>query len=342
MVKKRLQNVLIGMSSLFLLNSCTSSFSESFPYELAPKDSYFSKPAYINVLSSTGLKLTSPNGNRVTEVSGISWDADEQVLYGVGDEGVLYHLKITEKNNTITGVKVLAEFPFLDKKHRPLKKKWRDSEGISSLRHDNGIIGDTELIVSFEGKPRIVRYTPQGGYIAEVKLPEKLWRKKNYRHKNNALESVVVHPTEGIITAAEFPLKAKPITTHTLYAASGKEWNFPASKAKNSAVTGLEVLPNGNILVLERAWAGIKNPIVVSLSEVMIGQCSEQEAGYCKIKKLASLSTSEGWLLDNFEGLAHYKGNKYIMISDDNHNRFQTTILVLLEIKNAVKTAKNF
>ncbi len=341
MIKRKISIILIGLCNLFLLTSCSSSFSETFPYDLAPKHSYFAKPARLNILSSTGLKLTAPNGNRVTEISGISWDVDENILYGVGDEGFLYHLKLIENNNEIVGVKVLAEYPFLKKNKKRLKRKWRDSEGISSKFHNNGVKGDTELIIAFEGKPRIVRYTPKGVYLGEVKLPTKLWKKSSYRDKNKSLESVTVHPEEGIITAAEFPLKVKSKTSHTLYAASGKEWNFPASKAKNSAVTGLEVLANGNILVLERAWAGIQNPIVVSLSEVAIGDCKAQETD-CVVKKLATLSTTEGWLLDNFEGLAHYKDNQYLMVSDDNEKDFQTTVLVLFEIKKTKEAIKKF
>lgn len=316
---------------LTLLTSCTSSFSGIFPYDLVPKESFHSEPKQITVLSSVGLKLTHSQGNKVTELSGISWDADEKLLYAVSDEGILYHLALTINKNTISSVKVVANYPLLNKQKKPLKKKWKDSEGLSSLQHNNSIIGDTELVVSFEGKPRVVRYTPKGEYIAEVKLPVKLWRKKSYRNKNKALESVVIHPSEGIITAAEFPLKGKPKTSQTLYASSGKSWNFTTADAKNSAVTGLEVLPNGNILVLQRAWAGIKNPIVITLAEIPLNNC--KSGTHCKTQELASLSSTEGWALDNFEGLAHFRGNQYLMVSDDNDKKFQTTVLVLFEVK---------
>ena len=336
MTRLSLKQLLLRVSPLLLLTSCSSLSSEIFTFDLVPKTDHYAKPENLNILSSTGLRLTSPKGTRVTELSGISWDADEEILYAVNDEGILYHLQLTLKNKAIAGVKVIAEYKLLKKKNKkPLKKKWRDSEGLSSVNHNNGIKGDTELIVSFEGKPRIARYTTTGHFISEVKLPRKLLSKKRYRHKNKALESIIVHPTEGIITAAEFPLKAKPESIQTLYSASGKEWNFLSSKAKGSAVTGLEVLHNGNILVLERAWAGIKNPVVISLSEVKINSCNPPEN--CDVRKIASLSTTEDWLLDNFEGLAHFKDNQYLVVSDDNDKDFQTTVLVLFEVKPAGK-----
>jgi len=328
---KKLRRPLLLLNALLLITSCTSSFSKTFPYNIEPTDSFYSKSTSLQILSSMGLNLLTPNGNRAVELSGISWDADEQILYAVGDEGVLYHLKVTITDNTISTVSIIAEYPFLRKNNKKLRNKWSDSEGLSTKNHDNGIKGDTELIVSFEGKPRVVRYTPMGKYLGEVKLPSKLWNNEHYKSKNKALESVTVHPVEGIITAAELPLRDKPKHIHTLYSASGKEWNFTASKAKKSAVTGLEVLSNGNILVLERAWAGIRHPIVISLSEIDIAHCGSRKK--CPVKKLATMSSAEGWLLDNFEGLAHYRGNQYFMVSDNNDRDFQTTVLVLFEVK---------
>ena len=337
-IKNLIHIKLTLLGYVFLIASCSSSFSETFPYDLVPKEGFYSKPSDIKILSTIGLNLTTPQGNKAVELSGISWDEDEGILYAVGDEGMLYHLKLIMQDNKINGVKVIAEYDFLKKNGKRLKKKWRDSEGLSSLKHNNGIKGDTELIVSFEGKPRVVGYSPQGQYMGEIKLPAKLWRKKEYRSKNKALESVVVHPAKGVITAAEFPLKNKPKNVHTLYSSSGKEWDFNASTALNSAVTGLEVLDNGNILVLERAWAGIQNPIVINLSEIDLNNCDDKAK--CNKKKLASLSTSEGWLLDNFEGLAHYKNNQYLMVSDNNDKDYQTTVLVLFEVLDKNTTMK--
>ena len=52
----------------------------------------------------------------------------------------------------------------------------------------------------------------------------------------------------------------------------------------------------------------------------------------CESKILARFDSSDGWLLDNFEGLTHLKDNQYLMVSDNNQNPFQRTIMVLFEI----------
>ncbi len=331
-MKYNTRRILFFAGYLFLFASCAASFSGTFPYELAPSNSLLPKPPGVTFLSSKGLKLIDTRGREVTELSGISWDTDEKILYAINDEGRLYHLRLTLKGTDIQQVKVIAEYRLRDEEGRKLKKKWRDSEGLSSRYHNNRKSGDTELLVSFEGKPRVVRYTPQGRYLGEIRLPRKLWKKKTYKSKNKALESVTVHPLEGVLTAAEFPINKKPATVQTLFSSSGKEWDFPATSARNSAITGLEVLPDGKVLILERAWAGIQHPIVITLSVLDLHQ-KPKAGGLWVRKELARLSSAEGWLLDNFEGLAHYRDKQYFMISDDGGHAYQTTVLVLFQVK---------
>ena len=52
----------------------------------------------------------------------------------------------------------------------------------------------------------------------------------------------------------------------------------------------------------------------------------------CEIQTVVSLSGSDGWALDNFEGLTHYDKDQYLMISDNNNNPLQNTVLVLFEL----------
>lgn len=325
-----MQRFLIWLSAGFLLSSCSSTYSEIYPFDLAPQDSLFEQPKNIKILSSKGLKIKDGSGDSIAEISGIAWDADEKLLYGVSDEGTLYHFGLKIVDNAIEQVILLDEFPLLDKNKKALKGKWSDSEGLALKHQRNNKKGDTELVIAFENKPRVLRFSTLGEYIGEVKLPAKLKKRKTYRHKNKALESVAVHPSLGVITAAEFPIKKYDMESQRLYAADGKSWSFRASGAKNSAVTGLEVLPNGNLLVLERAWAGIQHPIVASLTEVILEGCKKDEL--CPSKNLLKMTTQEGWSLDNFEGLAYFEDDKFFMMSDDNDKIYQSTVLVLFEI----------
>jgi len=284
----------------------------------------------IKLLGSIALKSLRVDGYPISELSGIAWDTDENILYAISDEGLLYHLKLTIDQNRLANIQVLKAMPLTDKQGIALSGKYNDSEGLSLLNANNGKKGDSQLIISFEKKPRIALFKANGGFIRKIKLPKELEKKKNYRSKNKALESVTYHPQFGYLTASEYPLQKDALNYQTLYSNHGKQWHFAASKARNSAITGLETLPNGDLLVLERAYKNPIIPIKINLRRLKLNQCDVNNL--CKTEVIASFDGADGWLLDNFEGLAHIKNNRYLMVSDDNENPLQHTILVLFEI----------
>jgi len=141
------------------------------------------------------------------------------------------------------------------------------------------------------------------------------------------LESVAFHPKHGILTATERPLKKRK--HQTIYALDGTEWHFKAEKDKKSSVTALEVMDDGNILVLERAYTHPLKPLVITLKKVYLDRISN---GLCHTEIIAKMSNKQGWVLDNFEGLTKVSPNRYLMISDDNGNFFQRTLLIYFEV----------
>lgn len=320
---------LLYLFSLFSLVSCSSLHSEVYEYTLPP-DGNGNHHMEITLQGSVGMKSARFNGLPVKELSGIAWDNDEKLLYAVSDAGLLYHLKLTIKDKHLNDMKVVYATRLKNKGNKRLRGKFSDAEGLSLINGNNGKPGDSVLIISFENRPRISRYSPHGEFLANISIPKYLKNRKNFRHTNKALESVTQHPVYGILTAAEYPLKKDSMKLQTLYASTGKKWHFPASLPKNSAITGLETLPNGDILVLERAWSNIFTPITINLRQLELNNCNEKNE--CPTRNIAMLSGANGWLLDNFEGLAHYDGNQYLMISDNNHSPLQSTILVLLEV----------
>ena len=304
-------------------------------YSILPQDknTHISKDfMQIKLLGSIRIKSISINSLPVKELSDLAWDEDENLLYAVSDEGYLYHLQISVNQDGLKSTRITFATRLKNQKGKKLKGKYSDSEGLSIINANNGIKGDSQLIISFENKPRIAYYSPNGAFIKKVSIPKKLRKKKYYRSKNKALESVTIHPEYGILTAAEYPLKKYPKNKQSIYSSTGKIWHFPASKATNSAITGLEVLPNGDILVLERAYKDLITPIKIFLRRIKFNQCDKQQN--CKTQVIASFNGADGWLLDNFEGLTHFQGNKYLMVSDDNGSPLQKTILVLFEIKS--------
>ena len=323
---------LLTSLATFLLAACTQAKdiqSDSYNYPVSP-DRTNIKYMQIHLQGSLALKPIRIDSLPVHELSGLAWDEDEKLLYAISDEGLLYHLTINIDDNKLNNVKIISAMQLMDINGLAIHGKYSDSEGLTIVNSNNGKKGDSELIISFENKPRITRYTTKGEIISKVKIPKKLRKRKYYRHKNKALEGVTIHPKYGILTAAEYPLKSHSISEQTLYSASGKEWHFPSAKARNSSITSLEVLPNGDVLILERAYVNPLVPVVINLSRLKLDQCDKKKV--CKKETIARFSGADGWLLDNFEGLAHYRGNQYFLVSDNNKNPLQKTILILFEV----------
>ncbi|HIO92560.1 MAG TPA: esterase-like activity of phytase family protein [Leucothrix mucor] len=303
--------------------------AKNFAFQFIPEGYLASTFMNIKNISSLGISNQRVDGLPITEVSGLAWDEGRQLLYAVSDSGVLYHIKLTIKNNKLRKTKVIKAYQLKDKKGKPFKRKYSDSEGLSVKRNANGKV--IELIISFERKFRIARFNLKGKLLAEIKLPKKLTKRKNYQGKNKGLESVTLHSKFGIITAAERPLKNSPKHYQTLYSTQGKVWHFKQLPYKNISVTGLESLANGDILVLERAYSGLFSPMIIALRQVKLSECNQSRK--CKVEDIAVFNSIDGWRIDNFEGLTHFKGNQFLIASDDNNSPLQSSALVLFEIK---------
>lgn len=305
-----------------LLNCCLALTACSVPPVTAAPQAY----SEVKVLSHFTVPRTVFKGETISELSGIAWDHDEQLLYAVSDQGRLFHFKLTIEGEQITAVQPVLVAPLVNAKGKPIKL--RDSEGLFAMNAANGKKGDTQLVVSFEHGPRIFRVNPQGRQIGELPLHKSLQKSKTYRSSNSMLESVAYHPKYGFLTSPERSLKGEPDNLQSIYSAKRK-WSFRAYPAENSAVTGLEILPDQSILVLERAWSGILHPMVISLRRVDLKACNKD--GLCEVRDLAVYTSF--LQVDNFEGLTHIKGNLYLMVSDDGQRDLLRTALTLFKVE---------
>lgn len=305
------------LSCCLALSACSAP-----PVTAAPAKAY----SEIKVLSHFTVPRTVFNGLTISEISGLAWDQDEQLLYAVSDQGRIFHFKLSIEHEEITAVQPIFAAALVDAKGKAIKL--RDSEGLSALNTNNGKKGDTQLIVSFEHGPRIFRMTPQGRQTGTIPIHKDLQNAKNYRSQNSMLESVTYHPQYGFMTAPERSLKGQPDNLQSIYSAK-RRWSFLSYPAENSAVTGLEVLPDQSILVLERAWSGLFHPMVISLRRVDLKACGK--AAVCDVQDLAVYSSLIQ--VDNFEGLAQIKDNLYLMISDDGERDLLRTDLTLFKVQ---------
>jgi hypothetical protein len=266
-------------------------------------------------------------GIPVAEVSGLAWNADGQLLYGVSDQGYLYHFRLRIDGETLVSVEPAFAAALVDPVtgagHANSGKRF-NAEGLA-LR-DGGKSGHGELVVALEEKPpQLARFDPQGLLLGKLPVPTPANDIANYRKKGRGLESVVLHPRFGPMTAPESPLENHPDSLHTVYA-KGHAWSF-ARYAQGSRLKGLDVLPGGNLLVLERTRsAASKDSLTASLRRVDISTCGVN--GVCKAMRVATLPPGP----ENFEGLTLLDARHALIASDNGDDSAQGTVFCLIAL----------
>lgn len=286
----------------------------------------------IRFLGALRLNHSKINGLRLCGLSGLAWDEDAGLLYAISDQGALFHLRpVFDPSGYLSGAQAIAAYPLQDSSGQPVRSPFDDAEGLAIRNGENGQPGDAVLLVSFEGKPRVVRYSPLGRWQGEERLPTLLRDIGNYRHPNQALEAIALDPQRGILAGSETPLRGDPDQQIRLFTRSGFFWNYPLSSAPSSALVAMEALPDGGLLTLERAYVAPLRPLIISLRRTQL-PVSKAAGALLKVTDIAVFDSSQGWLLDNFEGLTRHRDRRFFMISDDNCSALQTTLLVYFEL----------
>lgn len=266
------------------------------------------------------------DGLKVSELSGLAWDQDEKLLYALSDNGYILNMQPVFSGHKLQDIRLVSGHRLRDENGKPLKYKQADSEGLAIEHGNNGRRGDTRLIVSFERIPRLVRYKPDGTFASRLTLPAGLEDMARYRGENKALEAVTSHPDFGILTGTEAPLRDVASGTLNLYSLRGDHWSFPAHDKDNGALVDMVALPDGKMIVLERAYDGLLSGIQTTLHRLNFNGKQIQA------DRIYSFTPEEELFNDNFEGITHLDENYFMMISDDNNHPLKRTLLVYFEI----------
>lgn len=283
----------------------------------------------IRFLGMLQLPDVTRNGLRLSQLSGLAWDDDDGVLYAISDKGGLFHLKPEFEGDVLTGLRLLRAVALQDpKSNKPLKWSYTDSEDLDILNGRNGRKGDAELVISFERSPRIGRYRPDGSALGDYPLPELLNDEKNYVSTNKMLESVCVDSSLGVLTAPEQPLKNEQNGTTHIFSLSNGAWRYPV--APEDRLTAMECLGQGEVILLQQTYLHAFGQITVALKRVRLASNPSFES--LKPETLVALDSQKGFEIDNFEGLAHHKGKRFFMVSDNNDLFVQRTLLMYFEL----------
>lgn len=262
--------------------------------------------ARAQVLDQAVIAAQPIDGHVPSELSGLAWDDDEQLLYAVSDRGLLFHFRLELDGERLRRITLLRALPLMAAQGHTGKRA--NAEGLALVDADNGRRGDTQLVVALENGPRLVRYTPQGRPLGEVPLPAPLQDRAAYRNANSRLEAVSAHPQHGFVTAPQRALQAQARDVHSLYATDGTRWTLPAGP--HGAIKAIETLADGTLLVLERQGKGRAVTPVLRRVEPA---CAAR-AGCTSVETMHLPGLDPG---DNFEGLARIAPDLFVMVSDD-------------------------
>lgn len=308
----------------------------SAPFELSAQVRVGQRFMGVRLLGSLILESLEVDGQRVSELSGLAYDQDENILYAVSDGGRLFHFRPKFDGDTLTGLVALAGHALRDARGRPLKGIRADSEGLHLDNGDNGISGDGRLTVSFERRPRLVQYSPEGRHLGAISLPAHLDAVANYASANASLESVTRHPVYGWLTAPERPMRGDGPGIIRIWSTEGKSWEYPLREAPNNALVAMEALADGSLVTLERGHGLMYAPVIIAIRRTRPLPAGSRRLG--SVATVAVLDSSAGWRVDNFEGLARHRGRRFFLVSDDNQNSLQATLLLYIEMADSEPT----
>ncbi|MDG4596585.1 MAG: esterase-like activity of phytase family protein [Candidatus Contendobacter sp.] len=296
--------------------------------------------AGIRLLGALRLNDASIGGLRLCGLSGLAWDENAGLLYALSDEGRLFHLRPEfDAHGYLIGAQLVAGYPLRDENNRPLRSLFNDSESLAIRKEANRRLGNTELVISFEEKPRVVRYSSTGQWRGEEILPSLLRDIRNYHDPNQAIESVTLDPRWGVLVGSETPLRDDPTGQVRIFTRDGRFWTYPLSKAPNSALVDMTTLPDGGLLTLERAFVNPLRPLIISLRRTEPLPAPGTAQTLLNVTDVAVFDSGQGWLLDNFEGLTHHRDQRFFMVSDDNCHTWQATLLMYFELRSSPHVA---
>lgn len=257
-------------------------------------------------------------------VSGLEVDPAGSVATAVRDDGIALQFPlIFDEDSRIAGVGTVRAAPLggVDLK-RP--KEDRDAE---ALRREP----DGSWLVSYERDHRLVRHPP--GWQGLLADPERLQLPAAVQKlpSNGGLEAVAVADDGQIVLLAE--VAAEDGLNAAWIKRDGKWLDRRYKTDPVFSPTDAVFLPNGDLLVLERAFS-ILLGVRCRLSRVPAEEVADAEVWEARV--LGPIRPPAPEAEDNFEGLALLPPKdgvvRLLAISDDNFSPLQRTLLLQFDL----------
>ncbi len=271
-----------------------------------------------------GLALTSRHRD-FEALSGLTMQGDRLIM--VTDEGDWVTATLqSETDGSPTGIAGARIGPLRNTDGTPMRsKRLADAEAVT-------LVGD-ELWVANERNQPIRAYDLRDGALTgPARLP--LGSQAPLQSSRNAGAEALVHVTAGSLSGQtilflEEQWRRASLDNAARIQPDGGLTLFQIRRMDRYAITGAAMLPNGDLVIVERFFAW-DDGIFMRLRWL---PANEIASGAVEGRML--LDADGSTIIDNMEGLAvsdHPDGPILTLISDDNGNFFQRTVLLRFQI----------
>ncbi|WP_112661740.1 esterase-like activity of phytase family protein [Microvirga flavescens] len=275
----------------------------------------------------SGLDLRSPDPS-FGGFSGLWRSADGQRLVSIADNAQWLSARIETQAGKLAGLTDAMLAPVLNEQGKPLARtRYYDTESLA--------LGDGVAFIGIERKHAVMRFDwAASGINARgrlLNLPRELNEAVSDLPHNSGLEAIGIAPPRSslagaLVAVSERSHDGEDAPTSGFILSGPQRGLFKVLRSQGYAVSDLNFLPDGDMLLLERK---------VSLLEGFGIRLRQVKAAAIRPGALvdgAVLFESEpSHQVDNLEGLAlHQEAGRTIvtLISDNNFSRFQRTLLL--------------
>ncbi len=260
------------------------------------------------------------NDKRFGGLSGIALDPSGDMLFAVSDRGYGFSAHLShDQTGRLTGVGPWTMLPLKTPEGQQVRRRMIDAEAVVHER-------DGAWLVAFENRHRIWRYPPSAAAFAALPHPVPIPGELVRAPRNGGLEAMTRLPDGRLLLLTEeFRNADGSLKGWLLSEAETAQISYLASDG--FAPTDVGVLPDGDVLVLERRFRPASG-VAIRLRRIPYDQLLP--GAHLSGRELMSLKMP--LVIDNFEGLAvrtSPQGETLLyLISDDNFNFFQQTLFL--------------
>ncbi len=326
----------LWVSALLLLAGPAGAQEEALSVRTQPVKSFtmFSQLVTFGGLEWRGGIELASDDERFGGLSSLELSADGTGLLAVSDRGFWIKADLAYTDDHLSGLKNPVMAPILGPDGKPFKGKVRsDAEALAGWEP---MRIDGKVIVGFESRARAGLYDlGKDGFKArfkDLKLPKAV-AKGPANQELEAIGRFASGPLAGSLLAISELNKDENGDIRAWGWGGKKAFSFAIKQYEDYAITDLAILPDGDVLTVERSFSG------TSLPGMAIRRIKTEDivADGAVAPSLVFSGRMPFYRIDNMEGIAVSKLNgetRVTVISDNNYRpQFQRTLLLQFALK---------